>query len=236
MGKYAVPEEIRAKRPDGTIVKKINGHFYVYETGKRKGADGRWRTVSGSCIGRIDEECGYVPNDRALRSQERGTLELGKPAVADDLSTETRAPRGKFLGADGADRIYDGFVPGLRRAIPERRFGGASIVRHVVGSGSRRSDLTGRGRESGKIGRSQADLLMALDVQSGGPVGSLLVEGRAIGSAVVRDLLRQVPLGGDMLFVDRGLDGDEGEVLLAQDGNDFVFPKDGNDARCDEAT
>ena len=31
MGNYAVPESIRAYRPKGTIIKKIAGHFYVYE-------------------------------------------------------------------------------------------------------------------------------------------------------------------------------------------------------------
>lgn len=106
MGKYSVPEEIRARRPDGTIVKKINGRFYVYETGKRKGTDGRWRTASGSCIGRIDEERGFIPNDRSLRRQEWRTLEFGQWAVADDLSRETRALLGEFFNADDADRIY----------------------------------------------------------------------------------------------------------------------------------
>ena len=106
MGRYSVPPEIRAKRPDGTIVKKTDGHFYVYETGTRKGADGRWHTKTGSCIGRIDEVRGYLPNDRALRCQEWRTPGFGQWAVADDLSRDTRALLGEFLDADDADRIY----------------------------------------------------------------------------------------------------------------------------------
>ena len=106
MGKYSVPDEIRAQRPEGTLVKRINGHFYVYEASKRKGADGRWRTASGSCIGKIDEERGFLPNDRALRSQEWRTLEFGQWAVADDLSRGTHALLGEFFNADDADRIY----------------------------------------------------------------------------------------------------------------------------------
>ena len=43
MGGYAVPAEIRAMKPKGTMVKNISGHYYVYEfssyreeNGKRK--------------------------------------------------------------------------------------------------------------------------------------------------------------------------------------------------------
>ena len=32
MGKYSVPAEIRALRPEGTQVKRQGDHFYVYET------------------------------------------------------------------------------------------------------------------------------------------------------------------------------------------------------------
>lgn len=42
MGDYAVPESIRVCKPKGTIVKKIAGHFYVYEYTKE-----RVRTGSG---------------------------------------------------------------------------------------------------------------------------------------------------------------------------------------------
>lgn len=31
MGKYSVPQEIRACAPKGTLVKNISGKYYVYE-------------------------------------------------------------------------------------------------------------------------------------------------------------------------------------------------------------
>ena len=41
MGDYAVPEQIREYKPKGTVVKKIAGHYYVYEYTKEKTADGK---------------------------------------------------------------------------------------------------------------------------------------------------------------------------------------------------
>jgi hypothetical protein len=64
-GDYAVPEEVRALRPAGVdcIVKRISGHYYVYE--RRRVDDparpGRTKWVSGGIIGKI-EGGRYVPN------------------------------------------------------------------------------------------------------------------------------------------------------------------------------
>ena len=105
-GKYAVPEGIRAMRPQGTTVKAISGHYYVYEQSSVKGADGRWRTRSGACVGKIDPERGFVPNASSVRAQEWRTLEFGQWAVADDLSRETHALLREFLDAEDADKVY----------------------------------------------------------------------------------------------------------------------------------
>ena len=259
---------------------------YVYETGKRKGTDGRWHTKTGSCIGRIDEVRGYLPNDRALRSQEWRTLEFGQWAVADDLSRETRALLGEFFNADDADRIYvtalchfvegltymkevsslydmsvlrlrypglrlgydalatlyddlgrrDGPVLELQRTLSERCSGMVAIDGHVVGSGSRRNDLASKGYKFRKLGEPQVNLIMALDARTGRPICSRFYEGRATDRIVVRDLIRQVPFSGVIFLVDRGFNGDENEKLFTQNGNDYVFPLDSNDARCREAT
>lgn len=105
-GRYAVPAEIRAMKPKGTMVKRIPGGYYVYEYSTVRGEDGRRRTRMGSCIGRIDPARGFVPNSSALRAQEWRTLEFGQWAVADDLSQETHALLREFFNADDADRIY----------------------------------------------------------------------------------------------------------------------------------
>ena len=105
-GKYAVPEEVRAMKPKGTMVKKIPGGYYVYEFKTVRGEDGRRRTKMGPCIGKIDPERGFVPNASSIRSQEWRTLEFGQWAVADDLSRGTYALLREFLDAEDADRVY----------------------------------------------------------------------------------------------------------------------------------
>ena len=77
MGNYAVPESIRAYRPKGTIIKKIAGHFYVYEYSKEKTIDGKWRNKSGRLIGSIVEGQGYIPNSNLLCDAEISTVEFG---------------------------------------------------------------------------------------------------------------------------------------------------------------
>jgi hypothetical protein len=285
-GKYAVPEEVRAMRPEGTTVKAISGHYYVYEQSSAKGADGRWRTKSGRCVGKIDPERGFVPNASSVRSQEWRTLEFGQWAVADDLSRGTYALLREFFNAEDADKVYvvalchfvegltymkdvrglydmsvlslrypglrlgpdamstlyddlgrrDGPVMELQRALAERCSGTVAIDGHVVGSGSRLNDLASKGYKYLKLGEPQANLLMALDAQTGRPICSRFYEGRATDRLAVRDLLRQVPFEGVIFLVDRGFNGDENAELLAGNGNHYVFPLDSSDARCKEAT
>lgn len=64
MGRYSVPEHIRAMKPRGTMVKAIGGRYYVYEY--RSVVEGGVRkTRMGRCIGKIEEGAGFVPNARA---------------------------------------------------------------------------------------------------------------------------------------------------------------------------
>ncbi len=105
-GKYAVPEGIGAMRPQGTTVKAISGHYYVYEQSSVRGADGRWRTRSGACVGKMGPERGFAPNASSIRAQEWRTLEFGQWAVADDLSRETHALLREFFNAEDADKAY----------------------------------------------------------------------------------------------------------------------------------
>ena len=65
-GKYSVPEEIPRLKPRGTMVKKINGHFYVYGMKNTKDpTTGKWKTVTTGILGKITLEDGYVPNEDA---------------------------------------------------------------------------------------------------------------------------------------------------------------------------
>ena len=85
MGLYSVPKEIRDQKPDKTIVKKINNHFYVYEfssTKVKKQIDEisfKWVTKNtvGKCIDQITLEEGFVPNSNYISEQEVTILEYG---------------------------------------------------------------------------------------------------------------------------------------------------------------
>ncbi len=70
MGSYSVPAEIRACKPKGTMVKRINGYFYVYEFSSTRDENGKRKTKIGKCIGSIKPDIGFVPNDNFLSDSE----------------------------------------------------------------------------------------------------------------------------------------------------------------------
>ena len=106
MGNYAVPESIRAYRPKGTIIKKIAGHFYVYEYSKEKTIDGKWRNKSGRLIGSIVEGQGYIPNSNLLCDAEISTVEFGDYAVSLANSRKTLSLLESCFNKTDAIRIY----------------------------------------------------------------------------------------------------------------------------------
>ena len=106
MGDYAVPEQIREYKPKGTVVKKIAGHFYVYEYTKEKTADGKWRNKTGKMIGTIVEGRGYIPNDNLLCDAEISTVEFGDYAISLANSTKTLSLLESCFNKGDAIRIY----------------------------------------------------------------------------------------------------------------------------------
>ena len=114
MGKYSVPAEVRAlKRPDGTKVKNIGGHYYVYESSSKRvkepGPDGSWiskvKTTSGKCIGRITLQDGFIPNDTRLADDEITVFGYGDYALAMSGGGTLRELKKKFNAGD-ANQIY----------------------------------------------------------------------------------------------------------------------------------
>ena len=67
MGKYSVPDHIRAMKPRGTMVKAIDGRYYVYDYACESEGGVR-RTRMGRCVGKIVEGQGFVPNAGAAES------------------------------------------------------------------------------------------------------------------------------------------------------------------------
>ena len=105
-GNYSVPAEIRAMKPRGTAVKKISGNYYVYELLSRKTSSGKWGTASGKCIGRIDEQLGFIRNDAFEEKPDITVLEYGQYACACYGSGNTRSVLERFFPGDEAERIY----------------------------------------------------------------------------------------------------------------------------------
>lgn len=84
MGKYSVPEHIRAMKPRGTMVKAIDGRYYVYDYACTSEGGVR-RTRMGKCVGKIVEGEGFVPNASASESANeavRAAAERGAGAPA----------------------------------------------------------------------------------------------------------------------------------------------------------
>lgn len=113
-GKYAVPQEIRAMRPAGTVVKRQGNHYYVYlvksTSVKVQDEDGKWRwksvTKSGPCIGKIVPGEGYVPNGERTYDGEVTTFRYGAYELVTTRSEKVLdALKGTFDARDAA-RIY----------------------------------------------------------------------------------------------------------------------------------
>lgn len=106
MGTYSVPESIRKQKPKGTMVKNINGYFYVYEYKSIKGNDGKRKTQMGNIIGSIKPGIGFVPNSSYLCDSEISTLEFGEYAVTIANSQHTLALLRKCFNPEDALAIY----------------------------------------------------------------------------------------------------------------------------------
>lgn len=106
MGSYSVPAEIRACKPKGTMVKRINGYFYVYEFSSTRDENGKRKTKIGKCIGSIKPDIGFVPNDNFLSDSEITTLEYGDYAIVCSNSENVLNLLRSHFNAMDALRIY----------------------------------------------------------------------------------------------------------------------------------
>ena len=89
MGKYSVPDHIRAMRPEGTMVKLISNQYYVYPYLTYKDDNGKQKIKMGKLIGYIREGIGFVPNDNYSRDTEITTRDFGEYAVVMENSKKT---------------------------------------------------------------------------------------------------------------------------------------------------
>ena len=106
MGCYAVPESIRKMKPAGTMVKNISGHYYVYEFKTTTEETGKRKTIMGKCIGSIQSDKGFLPNDNYSRDVEMTSLEFGQYAIVLANTQKTLQILQEFFHPVDALRIY----------------------------------------------------------------------------------------------------------------------------------
>lgn len=104
MSSYSVPENIRALKPKGTMVKAIHGKYYVYEYFHVKEND-KWKTKMGKLIGSIDPTLGYVPND-SIEKDEITTVDFGEYFLSYSLSKNVLDDLKQVFNAKDAYTIY----------------------------------------------------------------------------------------------------------------------------------
>lgn len=106
MGNYSVPESIRQFKPKGTMVKRISGHYYVYEFKSYTDTDGKRRTKMGKSIGSIKEGVGFIPNSTFTCDSEISSLDFGEYAITISNSQRTLALLKECFNPQDAVTIY----------------------------------------------------------------------------------------------------------------------------------
>lgn len=104
MSSYSVPENIRALKPKGTMVKAIHGKYYVYEYFHVKEND-KWKTKMGKLIGSIDSTLGYIPNDSIVKD-EITTVDFGEYFLSYSLSKNVLDDLKQVFNTKDAYTIY----------------------------------------------------------------------------------------------------------------------------------
>lgn len=104
MSSYSVPENIRALKPKGTMVKVIHGKYYVYEYFHVKEND-KWKTKMGKLIGSIDPTLGYIPNDSIVKD-EITTVDFGEYFLSYSLSKNVLDDLKQVFNTKDAYTIY----------------------------------------------------------------------------------------------------------------------------------
>lgn len=108
MGSYAVPEEIRNKKPRGTVVKALHGKYYVYEQKNIKDPEtGKWKIKSGKMIGSIAEGIGFIPNSNYVDSTKTTTMDFGEYFLTSQITKEILENLKQCFNVKDAINIYN---------------------------------------------------------------------------------------------------------------------------------
>ena len=108
-GKYTVPAEIRAMKPEGisSTVKQIGGHYYVYEHLRVRDPETRkMKNASGKCLGKITLEDGFIPSNKSIMKDDISILDCGQYLIGFKNSKDVLDLLMKFFNQDEAKTIY----------------------------------------------------------------------------------------------------------------------------------
>lgn len=108
MGDYSVPGEIRALKPQGSIVKKIKNNYYVYSHSQKKDEKtGKWKTKPGELLGKIVPGVGYCPRETKTACLNKITcFDYGEYFLACSLARDEFLLLKKVFNADEAMRLF----------------------------------------------------------------------------------------------------------------------------------
>lgn len=108
MGDYTVPEDIRAFKPAGTIVKKIKNNYYVYSHSQTKDeVTGKWKTKPGELLGKIIPGIGYCPKEKKTTSIDKITcFDFGEYFLACNIAKSEYNLLKEVFNIDEAIQIF----------------------------------------------------------------------------------------------------------------------------------
>ena len=145
MGKYSVPEEIRKMKPKGTMVKVINGKYYVYEHSFVK-VDDKWKTKMGKLVGSISLDLGFVPNQNYSKNEMLTSMNFGEYFITYKLSLNVLDKLLEVFNTKEAYQIYllsllhfvNGFTyvknikPDYDLSYLSKRYPSISLSEHII--------------------------------------------------------------------------------------------------------
>ncbi len=145
MGKYSVPEEIRKLKPKGTMVKVINGKYYVYEHSFVK-VDDKWKTKMGKLVGSISLDLGFVPNQNYSKNEMLTSMNFGEYFISYKLSYNVLNKLLEVFNPKEAYQIYllsllhfvNGFTyvknikPDYDLSYLSKRYPSISLSEHII--------------------------------------------------------------------------------------------------------
>lgn len=108
MGDYSVPDDIRAFKPKGSIVKKIKNNYYVYSHTQVKDKEtNKWKTQPGKLLGKIIPGVGFCPKNNKTSILNKITcFDYGEYFLACNIAKDEYDLLKKVFNPDEAIQLF----------------------------------------------------------------------------------------------------------------------------------